>query len=126
MIVLDTVTLIYWTVRPERLSAVAAREIESAERLTISSISMWELAVKSRKGHIDLTIPLKEYLGGLEQISKLQIRSVDAATWLRSAELDWSHHDPVDRVIVATAMLLDCPLITPDRVIGDYYAATFW
>ena len=126
MIVLDTVTLIYWTVRPERLSAVAAREIESAESLAISSISIWELAVKSREGHIDLTIPLKEYLGGLEQISKLQIRFVDGATWLLSAELDWSHRDPADRVIVATAMLLACPLITPDQEIGDYYAATFW
>jgi PIN domain nuclease of toxin-antitoxin system len=126
MIVLDTVTLIYWTVRPERLSAAAALEIERSESLAISSISIWELAVKSRRGHIDLTIPLKDYLWGLEQIPHLQIRSVDAATWLRSAELNWSHRDPADRVIVAMAMLLDCPLITPDRVIGDYYAATVW
>ncbi|RIK17001.1 MAG: hypothetical protein DCC51_12950 [Anaerolineae bacterium] len=77
MIVLDTVALIYWTVRPERLSVVAAREIESAESLLISSISIWEIAVKSRKGHIDLTIPLREYMRGLEQIPQLQILPVD-------------------------------------------------
>lgn len=126
MIVLDTVALIYWTVRPERLSVVAAREIESAESLLISSISIWEIAVKSRKGHIDLTIPLREYMRGLEQIPQLQILPVDGATWLLSAELDWPHRDPADRVIVATAMSFGCPLITSDRAIGGFYAATVW
>jgi len=126
VIVLDTVALIYWTVRPERLSVVAAREIESAESLLISSISIWEIAVKSRKGHIDLTIPLREYMRGLEQIPQLQILPVDGATWLLSAELDWPHRDPADRVIVATAMSFGCPLITSDRVIGGFYAATVW
>lgn len=126
MIVLDTVALIYWTVRPERLSVVAAREIESAESLLISSISIWEIAVKSRKGHIDLTIPLREYMRGLEQIPQLQILPVDGATWLLSAELDLPHRDPADRVIVATAMSFGCPLITSDRVIGGFYAATVW
>lgn len=63
---------------------------------------------------------------GLEQIPQLQILPVDGATWLLSAELDWPHRDPADRVIVATAMSFGCPLITSDRAIGGFYAATVW
>lgn len=29
-------------------------------------------------------------------------------------------------VTTVSKMLLDCPLITSDRMIGDYYAATIW
>jgi PIN domain nuclease of toxin-antitoxin system len=126
VIVLDTVTLIYWTVRPELLSSIAKQAIADADTLVISSISIWELAIKSRKGHIDLTVPIREYVSELEQVPQLQIKPVDEETWLVSTELDWQHRDPADRVIVATATLLKCPLVTSDRVIAGFYASTIW
>jgi PIN domain nuclease of toxin-antitoxin system len=46
--------------------------------------------------------------------------------WVVAASLDWQHRDPADRVIVATATLLKCPLITSDRVIADFYTSTIW
>lgn len=126
MIVLDTVALIYWTVRPEFQSPKAAQAIANADEIVISSISIWEIAVKSRKGHLDLTVPLQEFLVGLERIPNLQIHPVDVQTWLLSAELDWKHRDPADRVIVATARLLSCPVVTADKVIAAFYPATVW
>lgn len=35
----------------------------------------------------------------------------------------WKHGDPADRLIVATARALDCPLVTADEKILAYAAA---
>jgi PIN domain nuclease of toxin-antitoxin system len=34
--------------------------------------------------------------------------------------LDWSHRDPADRVIVATALMKEVPVLTKDRALHDY------
>jgi PIN domain nuclease of toxin-antitoxin system len=126
VIVLDTVTLIYWTLFPHLLTTAASQAITEAEKLVISSISIWEFAIKAKRGRIDLTVSLEEYVSRLVQLKNLEIRSVDVETWLTTSGLDWAHRDPADRTIVATATLLDCPLVTPDRVIGNFYPATVW
>ncbi len=35
--------------------------------------------------------------------------------WMRMAELEWSHRGPADRLIAATALLHDVPVLTKDR-----------
>ena len=45
---------------------------------------------------------------------------MDTATWLRSLALAWDHRDPADRVIVATAILQDVPLLTADAEIHRF------
>lgn len=39
---------------------------------------------------------------------------------LVASSLDWVHRDPQDRLIVATAMRLDVPLVTADEAIHDW------
>ncbi len=126
MVLLDTSALLFLTIDPIKLTSRARKAISEADRLIISSISIWEIAQKVSRGKIEIGPPLKEYVEGLYQLNNLEILSVDVETWLLSAELDWPHRDPADRVIVATAMSFGCPLITSDRAIGGFYAATVW
>jgi PIN domain nuclease of toxin-antitoxin system len=126
MIVLDTVALLYWTILPQRLTPAAGRAISGEDFIVVSSISIWEIAVKTKRGHIDLSVSLEEYIDRLAKLESLEIRSVDVETWVLSSGFDWPHRDPADRVIVATATILNCPLVTSDRVIGDFYAAVIW
>lgn len=126
MVVLDTVALVYWTVAPNRLTPTASRAINGADSIVVSSISIWEIAVKAKRGHIDLSVSLEEYINRLAKLESLEIRPVDVETWVLSVGLSWTHHDPADRVIVATATILNCPIVTSDRVIGDFYAPTIW
>ena len=53
----------------------------------------------------------------LKEIDGVRIISVDENIWLESLKLKWNHNDPADRVIVATARILDMPIVTDDR--GD-------
>lgn len=56
MVALDTSTLLFWTLDPGQLSPTAEREIEGIERVLVSPISVWEVALKAKRGK--LVIPL--------------------------------------------------------------------
>ena len=56
----------------------------------------------------------------VEQSAAVELIPVDTTIWLRSLALKWSHADPADRVIVATALLKDVPVLTKDRRIRRF------
>jgi len=126
MVVLDTSVLLYWTLDPDQLSLAARRTIEQADRLVISSISVWEIALKVKRGKLDIPLSIIDYAERLQRLESLEILSVDVQTWLENLDLDWEHRDPADRTIVAIATRLACPLVTSDRVVADFYRETTW
>jgi PIN domain nuclease of toxin-antitoxin system len=126
VVVLDTSALIFWTLDPGRLSSPGQRAIENADHLVVSSISIWEIGIKVKRGRFELPISIKEYAGRLEQLDKLEIVPVDVRTWLENLSLEWEHRDPADRTIVATARLLSSPLVTSDKRITRFYIDTIW
>jgi PIN domain nuclease of toxin-antitoxin system len=126
MIVLDTSALLFWTLDPVQLSAQANLAIEKADHLIVSSISVWEIALKVKRGKLDLPLSISNYVEGLDRLERLEILSVDVQTWLDNLRLDWDHRDPADRTIVAIAERLDCPLVTSDHIIADFYPKTVW
>jgi PIN domain nuclease of toxin-antitoxin system len=128
-VVLDTAVLLWWTHRRDELTRRAADTIASAlarDSCIVSAISLWEIALKARRGTLDLHLPITEYARRVERISGLRIRDVDVKTWLQNVSLDWSHRDPADRTIVATAQIHDAALVTSDAVMRDYYARSVW
>jgi PIN domain nuclease of toxin-antitoxin system len=126
MIVLDTSALLYWTLDPAQLSLKASQAIEQAERIMISSISVWEIALKVKRHKLVIPLPITEYIERLQRLETLEILSVDVQTWIDNLDLVWEHRDPADRTIVALATRFGCSLITSDQVIADYYQETIW
>lgn len=126
MIVLDTSALLYWTLDPDQLSLNARLAIEQADRILMSSISVWEIALKVKRQKLVLPLSVSDYVARLQQLEVLEILPVDVQTWLDNLELPWEHRDPADRTIVALAARLGCPLITSDRVIAEYFKQTVW
>ena len=126
MVVLDTSALVFWTLDPERLSKTAQQAIKKADRICLSSISIWEIGVKAKKGKLVLPLSIRDYAENLERIDRVEVLPVDVPTWIGNLELDWDHRDPADRTIVATAKLHDCPLVTSDATILNYYSRAIW
>ncbi len=92
-----------------------------------SSISIWEIGIKIKRGYLELPLSLGEFVRRLETNSALEVMPVDTACWSRSVGLDWEHNDPADRVIVATALQKGVPLLTKDRVIRTFAGIrTIW
>jgi PIN domain nuclease of toxin-antitoxin system len=126
MIVLDTSALLYWTLDPVQLSQAARQAIERASRITVSSISIWEIALKVKRHKLEIPLSIPEYAERLQRMEILEILAVDVQTWLDNLDLPWEHRDPADRTIVAVARRLACPLVTSDHLIAEYYPKTIW
>lgn len=88
-------------------------------RIFISDASVWEIAIKSAKGKLDLGMPVKDWVRATKshagiRFAHLRRRDLIASTALLT---DWDHKDPFDRVIVALGRRLDVSLVTSDREI---------
>lgn len=117
MIVLDTHTLLWLALEPERLSATASDAIEGDAERTISTITVQEVAYLVVRGRVDLYRPVRIWIGDV--LSAFGARSLPAtnAIALRAGSLDPSefHGDPIDRLIYATAVEHDAKLVTADK-----------
>jgi PIN domain nuclease of toxin-antitoxin system len=114
---LDTHAALWITESSPRLSSRVrslARDT-SAEHFALSAISLLEIARKARAGEIDLQPDPATWLDDLgHRFSVLPL--TPRVVW-RSVELDWSHKDPADRLICATALEHGLSLITHDQEI---------
>ena len=126
-VVLDTCALVWAASSPEQLSE-RARQIlaDPANGFVVSAISLWEIAVKVKRGSIDLGFPVTELAARLRRQANVTVLSVDVETWLANVDLEWDHRDPADRTIVAVARARDLPIVTCDKRIAAFYARTLW
>lgn len=127
-VLLDTSALLYWTLRPEALPERARRAIADAagDEVVVSAISLWEIGLKVQRGTLDLGVPFEAYVERVRRVDRLTLAPVDVRVWLRVLELPWEHRDPADRVIVATAEVLDVPVVTSDEAMRRYTDRAIW
>ena len=128
MILLDTCALLWWTLEPQKLSRRAARTCDQIRETGafVSSISVWEIGIKQKRGKLELGTSLDDYVSRLKSLNTLTFLPVDEETWLLNLSLEWDHRDPVDRTIVATAKNRSLPIITKDQRIRQFYKRTVW
>jgi|SRR4029079_1538839 len=122
MIVLDTHSLLWWALDPDKLSRKAHKLLAELERSGgfASAISIWELGIKVKRGKLELPLSVEELARRIAQTGVVELLPVDTTTWLRSLALPWDHADPADRVIVATALIKDVPLLTKDSLMRAF------
>jgi PIN domain nuclease of toxin-antitoxin system len=126
VIVLDTSALLFAAVDTARLSTRATEAIEEADQIVLSSISIWEIALKAKRQKLKLPFSVDDLVNMLREIERVEIVAVTEAIWLQNVSLDWEHQDPADRTIVATALLRNCPLLSNDARILQFYPNTIW
>ena len=130
MIVLDTCTLLWWTLGfTDELSKKAHHACSLIPDMgaLLPSSSIWEVGVKVRKGKLDIGgYSLADYVRLLKQIPRLEIVPIDADLWVESLSLNWGHSDPMDRLVVALAKTRGLPLLTRDEAIRSFYDNAIW
>ncbi|MBK6973877.1 MAG: type II toxin-antitoxin system VapC family toxin [Sterolibacteriaceae bacterium] len=119
MIVLDTHVLLWWLSGAPQLSpaaSLAVAEAASADRVIASTISVLEIATAARRGRLQLSMPVAQWLADVRQLPELRFEPVTAGiAELAGSFADEIHGDPADRLIAATAIALACPLVTADK-----------
>ncbi len=131
MIVLDTHAWIWFISNPRNLSKRAEKAVNQAlmdKGVLVSSISAWELALLVKKERIELTLEVTDWIAKSEALPFIQFVPVTNSIAVKSVNLPQPlHSDPADRIIVATALSADAPLITKDkRLLGYSPVKTIW
>lgn len=85
-----------------------------------SAVSLWEIGLKIKNQKLVIGLTIEEFTDRIAQTGTLEFVPVDAGLWMAGLRLDWSHRDPADRVIVATAMRMCVPLLTKDELIHAF------
>jgi PIN domain nuclease of toxin-antitoxin system len=120
MILLDTHVVIWLLTDQKRLSGRAHDAILQAriagESIACSPVSLYEIVYAAQRNRLPLNSPVEEFINAIQ--SKLDLVPLTAAIAVCAAELsDPFHGDPIDRMIAATAIVMDCTLITYDSQI---------
>jgi PIN domain nuclease of toxin-antitoxin system len=112
---LDTHIWLWSSMQPDRLSRQVARILSDTQNeLWLSPISIWELTILCRKGRIAVHPDIASWVA--QSISDLQI--VEAPLTIEVAlaipSISFSHGDPADHFLAASAKIFDLTLITAD------------
>jgi PIN domain nuclease of toxin-antitoxin system len=116
VILLDTHVVVWMTTGTTfgKRSMASVKKALAEDRLAISAISLWEIAMLMAKGR------LRALKSATEQRAKILAAGVHelplhGEICILAGELENLHTDPADRLIAATAITLDATLITADE-----------
>lgn len=114
-LLLDTNVLI-WSIAGSLGADTLTVLADSQNDLFVSDISLWEIAIKTGLGKLQVPPDLEIQLDRLD-IAGLPLQRAHIAAY---RDLPPLHRDPFDRMLVAQAKQENLILVTRDRQLADY------
>ena len=122
-LLLDTHILLWLMQDAPQLTATARRLIEQADSLHLSSVSLWEVAIKRSLGKLRLDMDTLD-----AHLAASGIRPL-AVTWAHARHLralPLHHGDPFDRLMISQAMNRELTIISRDTAFHAYGVPLLW
>ena len=124
---LDTHGLIWSLTDVTRLSDRARTLLEDpTNRVLVSAVSAWEVAIKVAQGRLILPVPPTQLLDVVTRQLRMEALPISFEHAVAAAALPRIHGDPFDRLLVAQARVLAIPIITAHPAISRYEVETIW
>jgi PIN domain nuclease of toxin-antitoxin system len=124
-LLLDTHIALWLDSGDDRLRVASRALIEGCWRnggtILVSAITAWEIALLVDTGRIDLDIAIEAWFERFVDRPGIEVVLLSYRAACRSYRLHHlEHRDPADRLLIATAIELACPLVTYDQRIASF------
>jgi PIN domain nuclease of toxin-antitoxin system len=131
IVLLDTHAFVWWISSPQKLSKKVRQKIDDAasqQKVYVSSISVWEIVLLAARSRLAFSVAVEDWIMLCESLPFLNFVPIDNHVAIKSNRLpDPLHQDPADRMIIATALILNAILITRDEKLQRYpHVKTLW
>ncbi len=129
MIILDTCAIIWDALKPDQLTVKAKKAIEEAKgELMVCDISIWEIAMLIKRKRIVINDTTSGFINLLLQSRNFYIQEITPEIAELSVNFSQEiNNDPADRLIAATSILKNAPIITADQNLRDTaLLSTIW
>lgn len=122
MIILDTQIWVWLVDNNQRLTQQHRDWIQQyqSQGLGVSIISCWEVAKLVENNKLTLSRSVDEWLQEALAYPGVQLINLTIPIIVESTQLTGFHRDPADQLIVATAKIYGCLLLTVDAKILAY------
>lgn len=123
---LDTHAFLWFIAADKNLSRKTKLIIEDLSNdVSLSIISLWEIAIKYKSGKLQLKVSLAEIFNEAAK-SGIEILPLDTKDLITLDSLKLLHRDPFDRLLIAQAVSNDLCLVTRDENFKLYKVKTIW
>ncbi len=121
MIVLDTCAIIWDALETSELSPLATKAIKDAKNeLIICDISFWEISMLIKRKRLEVGDTASSFIKILLQSRSFHIQEITPEIAELSVNLGAEiNNDPADRLIAATSILRNAPVVTADQNLRD-------
>lgn len=119
MLLMDTHVFLWFVNGDTKLAKEMLQAIETEEKVWVSVISFWELAIKSSLGKLTLPCPVSQLMEDCAKMN-LSILPIKAQHLEQLEHLPWIHRDPFDRLLICQAQAEGLKLATVDENIRQY------
>jgi PIN domain nuclease of toxin-antitoxin system len=122
LLLLDTHTVIWLLEDSPKLGRKANRACDDAlavNELAVPSIAFYEVGRQIRRGRLEISTSVRDFRTNVLALGIREI-ALSAEAAIRASEIDNLTRDPIDRLIVATAIVEDAVLLTADGSLLDW------
>ena len=124
---IDAHALIWATDDPSKLGVRASQVLQDrASELFLSAGTVWEIAIKTGLGRLELSLPLRDWVGQVIVEFDLTLLPITVDHAHQQAGLPHHHKDPFDRLLVAQAQVEGCSLVSCDTAFDTYSVPRLW
>ena len=97
-------------------------------QLYLSAISVWEFSKLVQLGRLKINCDGPKWISTALNLPGLKLLDLTPEIAWQSNNLPGTiHRDPADQIIIASARLLDAPVVTKDKLIDEYkFVRSIW